>query len=173
MTVYCGLDIETTGLDPATDRITEIGLVIYRDTTRLGEYVQKVNPQREVSAKAAQITGYSWDMLKNEPVWESIGQHVHALIGKSEVVIGHNIVEFDWRFMDAEFKRIGLTLPDRRVIDTQHARWATGDGKVPALREVSWSLGYEYDTLRAHSAGYDAELALLCYLRGKEYGFYE
>jgi DNA polymerase-3 subunit epsilon len=174
MTVYCGLDIETTGLDPATDRLTEIGLVFYRDTVRVGEYTQKINPEREVSVKAAQITGYTWASLKDEPVWSEIGKLAHKLLSRADVIVGHNIVGFDMPFMKAEFERIGLTLPDRPLMDTQTgSRWATGDGKVPSLKDVAWSLGFEYDTLRAHSASYDAELALQCYLRGREYGFFQ
>lgn len=173
MTIYCGLDIETTGLDPATDRITEIGLVLYRDSARVGQYGKRVNPEREVSAKAQQVTGLSWVMLKDEPVWSQIGKDVQAILNKVDVLIGHNIINFDWPFIQAEQSRIGLTLPDRQIVDTQSARWATGDGKVPSLKELCWSLGQEYDEVQAHSAIYDAELSLICYLRGKEYGFYQ
>jgi DNA polymerase III epsilon subunit-like protein len=53
MTLVCGVDVETTGFDPATERITEAGAVLWDWETRtpLELMSRLVNPERPISAE--------------------------------------------------------------------------------------------------------------------------
>ena len=172
--IVAGIDIETTGLDFAKgDRITEIGIALYRDGKRIGGIVKRVNPEREVSAKAAQITGLTLDALKDEPKWAEVGPLIHQVLEKADLVIGHNSDSFDLPFVQHEQKQIGIDWVPKSGIDTMRAaRWATPNGKLPSLKELSWSLGLKYDQNQAHTALYDADLCAQCYLEGVNRGYF-
>lgn len=174
--IIAGVDIETTGVDWIKgDRITEIGIVLLNpDSGKRSFFCQRVNPERNISAKAQQITGLTNEMLENEPVWAMVGSKVDMILSKVDVLVGHNSFSFDFPFIFYEQETIGKTKPSHiKYVDTMDARWATPDGKPPSLEELSWCFGFGYDTTKAHTAIYDAELALDCYLAGREQGYYE
>ena len=56
---YVALDIETTGLSPERDAITEIGAVKFSQDTIIAEWSSLVNPFRSLSYKIQQLTGIS------------------------------------------------------------------------------------------------------------------
>jgi DNA polymerase-3 subunit epsilon len=174
--LVAGLDLETTGVDfEKGDRITEIAFdIISTKTQKRKHYVRRVNPERNVSARAQQITGLSWDMLKGEPVWKEVSSDVDKLLSKIDVLVAHNGESFDFPFLFHEQAREGYPPPTKiQLVDTMTgARSATPDGKLPSLEELAWCFGFDYNTQEAHSALYDARLALECYLKGKDKGLY-
>lgn len=171
--IIASVDIETTGLKPETDKITEIGIALYKDGRQIAQFNKRVNPMKELSAEARRITGLSWEVLKNEPLWKDIGTNVNTLFHHADLVIGHNLAGFDIPFIQQEQTNINLDLVSRPIFDTIEARWATAYGKLPRLEELAWSLGLEYDHDRAHSALYDAELCAQCFFEGVKRGFFE
>ena len=170
--ILAGIDIETTGLKVENgDRITEIGLKLFNtDTKKYAQYVQRVNPEKNVSAKAQRITGLTWQLLKSEPTWKEVGLTVNKLLQRVDVLIGHNAIGFDFPFIAHHQNEIGISNPlPNTLIDTMvKGRVCTCDGKLPSLEELCWCLGIEYDQLKAHGALYDAELALECYMKQPE-----
>lgn len=99
------LDTETTGLFPEQGhRICEIGLLPVKDGLALTPWVQRINPERELDAKAAETNGLSWAMLRHEPTFSQIADTLAAMLHGAHLVI-HN-APFDVGFLDAEFDRV-------------------------------------------------------------------
>jgi len=113
------MDTETTGLNAeGDDRIVEIGaveLVNYVPTGRV--YHQYINPERPIPANVTAIHGITDAMVADKPVYAEIIASFDEFIG-SDVLVIHN-AEFDMRFLNAEYKRLGMpALPMSRALDT-------------------------------------------------------
>jgi DNA polymerase-3 subunit epsilon len=111
-------DTETTGLDPATDRLVEIGCVELVNHFPTGRSFQAyVNPERPMPAEAARIHGLKDDFLADKPVFAMIADALIAFIGDARM-IAHN-ASFDISFLNAELGRSGRpAVPATRVVDT-------------------------------------------------------
>ncbi len=91
------LDIETTGLDPDSEAIIEIGAVRFNDRRVEGEWHTLVNPGRRIPPFITQLTGIRDSMVLNEPyIQDVLGDLVH-FVGETPI-LGHN-VRFDVSFL--------------------------------------------------------------------------
>jgi len=118
-----GVDVETTGLDPKTDRIIELGMVVW-DTDRnqpveiwnalLGE---KDYPK--ISPEITEITGISqqdWNTF-SKPLHEGLNAFIdYATI--CVAVVAHNALEFDKVVIEEELLRKGMITGDYLWVDT-------------------------------------------------------
>lgn len=100
--LYAAVDIETTGLDPRSDRVCEIAIVRFRGDGEIeSEYASVINPQRVVAA-----TKYHYltdaDVVDAPTFAEVAADVAHYLSGA--VVVAHNL-EFEDGFLAAEFRR--------------------------------------------------------------------
>ena len=103
------LDTETTGLNPAEDRIVEIGCVELINCVQTGNtYQVYINPEREMSSGAAEVTGYNDDFLRDKPVFAEIVDDFLHFVGDSRLVI-HN-AKFDIAFLNSELSRLDKPL---------------------------------------------------------------
>ena len=57
MTSYIALDLETTGLESKTEKITEAAALKVIDGTVRERFVTLINPGRPISEKITQLTG--------------------------------------------------------------------------------------------------------------------
>lgn len=167
MRIITGLDLETTGLDwNDGHRIIEAAAVLYNLDTgaRLGQYVQRVNPQRPIDPKAQEVHKITFEMLTGEPTWEQVAPSIATVLGRSQYVVAHNGVGFDFPFVTHELQRVGIAVPLIEGIDTMlEGRWATPFGKLPNLGELCFACGVPYDPSQAHAALYDVERMMEAY----------
>ena len=63
---FAVLDLETTGGSPATDRITEVGVVKVRGGEVTGTFHTLVNPRMSIPPMITALTGISNAMVANE-----------------------------------------------------------------------------------------------------------
>ena len=91
---YVALDLETTGLDTATDSIVEIGAVRFDRDKVLDRYHTLVNPHRALPRAVKALTGISDEELTSAPPIETIASDLEAFLDGCEIV-GHNITGFD------------------------------------------------------------------------------
>ena len=94
---YIALDLETTGLHPKNDRITEIAALKVIDGKITDRFVQLVNPGRKLDERIVELTGITDEMLADAPFIEEI---MPKLIEFAEdfPLLGHNI-RFDYSFL--------------------------------------------------------------------------
>lgn len=106
------VDLETSGLSPRADRITEIGVVTV-DPTGVEEWTTLINPGRDVTERAqARIDrSYAGGAIANEdlagaPSFADIASHLHARLA-GRLFVAHN-ARFDFGFLHAAFARTGF-----------------------------------------------------------------
>ena len=112
------LDIETTGLSPENDRITEIAAVRLSDGE---EFSYLVNPGISIPAKITQITGITNAMVRDAKTLKEVLSKLDAFMGENPVLIGHN-VRFDYSFLKTGFLR-ELGKDDRFIRWTKEDLW--------------------------------------------------
>jgi len=158
------LDTETTGLNHLNgDRVLEIGAVEIVHQIPTGKVFHEVlDPERDVSADAVAVHGYTSDDLKGKPVFAEIVDDLLSFLGESPLVI-HN-AEFDLGFLNAELSRLGRAAIELdRVVDTL----ALARKKHPGLPNNLDALcdRYRIDRSRRlkHGALLDAEILVEVY----------
>ncbi len=102
---FVAIDVETTGLDPATDRLIEIAAVRFEPDGQGGfiagdRLCQLVNPGIPVSEKSQMLTGITTEMIAGAPSPLSVLEKLNEWIGDRPVV-GHNVF-FDINFLRYE-----------------------------------------------------------------------
>ena len=105
------LDIETTGLDPKIDSITEIAAVRFTGETIEDTYQTLVNPNRPIPSNIVQLTHITNEMVRNAPQIMSVLPGFAAFVGEDQLV-GQNIA------FDLSFLRQGGILRKNPFVDT-------------------------------------------------------
>lgn len=162
------LDTETTGLDVAGGhRLTEIGcveLVRRRPTGR--RFHRYINPQRQLDARAREITGLSEQFLADKPLFAEIAEEFLEFIQGAELII-HNAA-FDVGFLEHELALCGARITRlrdcARVTDTFAMARERFPGKRVALDALCSRFGIDNSHRTVHGALLDAELLAEVYL---------
>jgi DNA polymerase-3 subunit epsilon len=113
-------DLETTGIDVATDRIVEISyLKIYPNGDEESKTIL-VNPGMPIPAKATQIHGITDDDVKDAPPFQEIAKSIANTLEGCDFA-GYNSNKFDLPLLAEEFLRadIDFDLKKRKFIDIQ------------------------------------------------------
>ncbi len=138
---YAIIDIETTGLSPAKEKITEIAIVLHDGTKITQEFSTLINPERKIPYRITQMTGISNQMVKNEPKFYEVAKQIVELT-ENRILVGHN-VRFDYGFIRAEFKSLGYDF-QRSTLDTIKLSRKLIPGKRSySLGKLCASLGIE------------------------------
>ncbi len=149
-------DTETTGLNPATNRIIEITLY-----TEEGWYSKLLNPGVPVPERITEITGITTEMVANAPTFAEVAPEIWRRF-EGRTAVAHN-AQFDMRFLLAEFKRAGMTVTnDMTAICTLEAeRLARGVKKNNTLTECIGRRGLKAEN--AHRAEDDVRSLIELY----------
>jgi len=159
--VVAFVDVETTGLDPARHELLEVAVVRVdvETMTVLSEYSALVAPERLADAdlKALGVCGFTKAGWKDALPLREVLVAVAPLL-EGTTLGGHN-VGFDWAFLEAGFRRVGLPVPhvDYHRLDTASLAWPlfmAGDIPSVSLDEVAAYVGLE--RLKPHRALADA-----------------
>jgi DNA polymerase-3 subunit epsilon len=159
------LDVETTGRDPAHDRVIEVGIVIGRAGEVVARYNWLLNPGIPIPQEARDVHGITDEQVANAPTFESVAHEIaDALRGR--IPAAYN-AEFDKQFLLSEYARLGVKLEStppalRREISWVDplvwAREIQSNERSRALADVAQRLGIALE--KAHRASEDAEAAL-------------
>lgn len=111
-------DLETTGIDPATDRIVEISALRVDPDGSRESRTRRINPERPIPAGATAIHGIRDEDVRDEPTFRQIARGLLEFLGQADLA-GFNVLRFDLPLLDREFRDCGLDLglAGRRVID--------------------------------------------------------
>jgi DNA polymerase III alpha subunit (gram-positive type) len=146
------LDVESTGLNPEKDQITEWGAALYDSDTKQpvrvsGFLIKGVFISEEIT----RITHITQSMVDTYGVSPEAGlSAIYGLAQQAEMLCGHNF-PFDRSFLDAESKRQGKALITLPHIDTRTdlPPEAYKKGKSASLRYLAADHGFCYDAHRA------------------------
>ena len=126
-------DIETTGLDPATDQIIELGAVKIENGNIIEKFSTFVKPTKKLSYEVSDLTGITDDMLEDAPPIELVIKDFYDFT-RGCVLSGHNVIGFDIKFIRREGESIGLVF-DNELIDTLN------EARMAKLKITRYNLG--------------------------------
>ena len=159
------LDTETTGLEHEQGhRIIEIGAVELNDHIPTGRhYHVYINPERDIDARASEVHGMTYEMLKDKPVFADIVDEFLVFIADATLVI-HN-ADFDMGFINAELSRLGKqTIGNDVVIDTLLMARQKFPGGQASLDALCRRFSIDNSNRDLHGALIDADLLAAVYI---------
>jgi len=112
-------DTETTGVKAQVDKIIEIAAY---DPVQDRSFNELVNPGVPIPIEAQRIHNISDEMVQNAPSFKEIGARFIEFCEGETVLIAHNNDAFDRPFLEAEFQRSDLEIPQWRYVDS--LKWA-------------------------------------------------
>ncbi len=156
--IYVSLDLETTGLNPENDAITEIAAVKFDGDAVIDTFNSLVNPHRAIPYFVQQMCGITQDEVNAAPDLSSLASDIKDFLGVYPVV-GHNIA-FDISFLDAN----GINLINPTYDTYELATIFLPNLSSYSLAGVAGHFGYSYQFHRALAdaeASKDVFLAIL------------
>ena len=108
-------DTETTGVRPDKDRIIEIAAF---DPVQDRTFESLINPGCPIPPEASAIHKITDDMVKDAPTFEEVAKEFSAFCTDEVVLIAHNNDSFDKPFIENEFRRNNVPIPNWPYIDT-------------------------------------------------------
>ena len=113
---YVVVDLETTGLSPASSRICEIGAVRVRALELEDEFQTLANPGVPLGGAVSALTGLRDPELRRAPPVDAAVARFLAFAGDA-VLVAHN-ARFDLAFLDRETERLTGKRLAAPVVDT-------------------------------------------------------
>lgn len=114
------VDIETTGTNPVSGRIIEIGILRVEENRLVKTYKTLINPQRYIDPFIQNLTGITQEHLENAPTFEHIKDEILEILQDS-IFVAHN-VRFDYGFLRNEYRRFGHSFSAKHFCTVKLAR---------------------------------------------------
>lgn len=145
------IDVETTGLFPwRHDRVVEIAAVVVDPAGRIErEFVSLVNPDRDIGPSS--IHGLTSSDIIHAPQFGEIARQLVDTLQGTIAIAAHN-ARFDRQFLEKEFERIEIDLPELHTLCTMEL---SGAG---SLSDCCECYGIQRDANVHHALG-DARAA--------------
>lgn len=166
---YVVFDLETTGTDPNQDVIIEISAIKVANQKVTDTFSSLVNPKRPIPYYATTVNGITNEMVAEEPVLKEVLPEFLAFIG-NEILVGHNIHNFDMKFIwNASEALMGRTVSNDYIDTLPLARQCLPQLSHHKLIDIASY--YKISTAGAHRALNDCIMNQLCFEKlGEEYG---
>jgi len=100
------IDIETTGINPGTDEIIDLGFLQFDGLKLIQSYSSLVRPQHDISPYISKLTGITGSQLVKAPIWEKVEHDLLDL--ESHYLLAHN-AGFEKNFLERYFEKIKNT----------------------------------------------------------------
>ncbi|HSW68069.1 MAG TPA: exonuclease domain-containing protein, partial [Bacteroidales bacterium] len=130
--MFAVIDIETTGGNPRTERITEVAVFLFDGNSVVDSFVTLVNPEKPIPPFITRLTGISDAMVAKAPRFCDIARKL-VEITENKPFVAHN-APFDYGFIREEYRRLGYDYHRERICTVR-----LGRRLIPGLR--SYGLG--------------------------------
>jgi len=156
--MFAVIDLETTGGNPNSEKIIEIGIVLHDGKHKIGEYTTLINPEKEISGFISTFTGITNAMVKNAPKFADVADTILELL-EGKIIVAHN-AKFDYNFIKGEFRRLNIPFTKKSICTVQLSRKIFPSHKSHSLGNICRDLGIVVDN-RHRAFGDAAATALL------------
>ncbi len=150
--MYTIIDIETTGLSPDKEKITEIAIYVFDGKQIVDEFVSLVNPERPIPYFITRLTGITNEMVQKAPKFYEIAKKIIE-ITENRLFVAHN-VEFDYGFIKAEFAALGYEFKRDKLCTVKLSKKLIPGKKSYSLGKLTEELGIQING--RHRAAGDA-----------------
>ncbi len=154
--MYAIIDVETTGLNAVSDKITEIAIFIHDGEKIVDEFSSLVNPERKIPYRITHMTGINNKMVEFSPRFFEIAKKIIELT-EDNVIVGHNVA-FDYNFLKNEYKRLGYEFKSKTLCTVKLSRKLIPLRKSYGLGKLCKGLNIEIEN--RHRAAGDAMATL-------------
>lgn len=115
------IDLETTGVNPGTDRIVEIAIVKILPDGSKSVKCKRINPGIPIPKGASDIHGITDEMVKDEPTFKQVAQELKQMLDGCDFA-GYNSNRFDIPLLMEEFLRaeVDFDMKNRKLLDVQN-----------------------------------------------------
>lgn len=115
------LDLETTGIQVASDRIVEICMIKVNPDGTSETLTERINPSIPIPKESSDIHGILDDDVKDKPTFVQRAASYAKFIGNADLA-GYNAIKFDFPLLVEEFLRakIDFDIKSRKLVDVQN-----------------------------------------------------
>ncbi len=115
------IDLETTGVNLATDRIIEIAIVKVLPDGKRSVKRKLINPKIPIPKITSDLHGITDDMVKDAPTFKEVAHELKQMLDGCDIA-GYNSNRFDIPMLVEEFLRaeVDFDMRGRRLIDVQN-----------------------------------------------------
>jgi len=115
------IDLETTGINLATDRIVEIAIVKVLPDGKRSIKRKLLNPQMAIPKQSSDVHGITDEMVKDAPTFKEVAHELKQMLDGCDIA-GYNSNRFDIPMLVEEFLRadVDFDMKGRRLLDVQN-----------------------------------------------------
>ncbi len=112
------LDLETTGISVATDRIVEIAMIKMQTDGSVERVRHLINPEMAIPKQSSDVHGILDADVADKPTFKQLAEEIKAFLHQCDLA-GYNSNKFDIPLLSEEFKRVGVEIDfrDRFLVD--------------------------------------------------------
>ncbi|MCK9498940.1 MAG: 3'-5' exonuclease [Bacteroidales bacterium] len=145
-------DLETTGINPSTDRIVEISILKVFPNGNETIKTYRINPEIDIPSESSAIHGITNEDVKDSPTFKMLVKEIINLIDDADLA-GYNSNKFDIPLLAEELLRAGsnFDLKKRNFIDVMVIFMK----KEPRNLEAAYKFYCNKELENAHSAEAD------------------
>jgi len=146
------IDLETTGVDVAKDRIVELSVIKVLPNGSEEVKTHRINPTIPIPPDITKLHGISNEDVKNCPKFREVAKNLAAFLEGCDIA-GYNSAKFDIPLLSEEFLRAGVDFDfrTRRLVDVQNIFHKMEQRTLVA----AYKFYCQKDLINAHSAEAD------------------
>ncbi len=141
--MYVIIDIETTGGNKHSGKITEIAAILFDGGQVVDRFVTLVNPEQPIDRYVSKLTGITDEMVADAPLFADIADALDRFTANA-IFVAHN-VNFDYPFIREEFRRIGRDFSRRRLCTVRMSRRTFPDLPSYSLDRIARELSIDFN----------------------------
>lgn len=118
--MFAIVDVETTGLNPKTERITEIAIFLHDGRKVTHEFTTLINPEKKIPYRITQMTGITNKMVEDAPRFCDVARDILELT-EGKTLVGHHVA-FDYSFLRQEYGSMGYDFRREKLCTVRMSR---------------------------------------------------